>query len=128
MFRKLLAFTLAGLLTTAITSVPISAQTQATAQLTHAEKVKVRVMRIGVGRARVSVKLRNHMKLKGYIGQIEDNGFSLIDPKSGTVTPVPYGEVLEVKNINRSALLRMGIATGAIVGLMVLILLGARGA
>ena len=128
MFRKLLSLTLAGLLTTALTSVPISAQTQATAQPSHSERMKAKVMRIGVGRARVSVKLRNHMKIKGFIGQITDDGFSLIDPKSGTVTPVPYQEILEVKNIDRSALLRLGVLAGTMVGLAVLLLLGARGA
>lgn len=128
MYRKLLSLTLAGLLTTAITSVPISAQTQATAKPSHAEEMKAKVLRIGVGRARVSVKLRNHMKLKGFIGQITDDGFSVVDPKSGTVTPVPYKEVLEVKNINRSALLRLGILAGTMVGLAVLLVLGGRGA
>ena len=128
MFRKLLSLTLAGLLTPAITSIPVSAQTQATTQLSHAEKMKVQVMKIGVGRARVSVKLRNHMKLKGFIGQITDDGFSVIDPKSGTVTPVPYQEVLEVKNINRHTLLRLGILAGTMVGLAVLLVLGGRGA
>jgi hypothetical protein len=128
MFRKTLSVTLAGVLVTAITSGSVSAQPKATTQPSHAEKVKVKVMRIGVGRARVSVKLRNHMKLKGYIGQIEDNGFSLIDPKSGTVTPVPYDEVLEVKNINPSALLRLGLLAGTIFGLLILVGLAGRGA
>ena len=126
MIRRFLSITLAGLLTTTMTPVCISAQ--ATTQPSHAEKIRVKVMRIGVGRARVSVKLRNHMKQRGFIGQIGDDGFSLVDPKSGTVTPVPYGEVLEVKNTNRHALLRFAIGIGTIVGLMALILYGARGA
>lgn len=127
MFRKLLSVSLASLLTATIASVPNFAQSPATTQSTQAEKIKVRVMRIGVGRARVEVKLRNHMKMKGFIGQIADDGFSLVDPKSGTVTPVPYDQVLQVKNINRSALVALAIAAGTITGLMLLIALSLRG-
>jgi hypothetical protein len=127
MFRKLLSVVLAGLLTTTLASVPNSAQSQATTQSPQAEKIRTKVMRIGVGRARVQVKLMNHMKLKGFIGQIADEGFSLVDPKSGTVTPVPYDQVLEVKNISRSALIALGIAVGTIAGLMLLVALSLRG-
>lgn len=125
MFKKLLMLTLASLLTAAT---PVHVSAQSTVHQSHVEKIKAKVMKIGVGRARVSVKLRNHMKPKGYIGQIGENGFSLVDPKSGTVTPVPYDEVLEVKNINRSELLRLGIVTGTVFGLMLLIAFAARGA
>lgn len=127
MFRKLLSVSLASLLTATIATVPNFAQSPATTQSTQAEKIKVRVMRIGVGRARVEVKLRNHMKMKGFIGQIADDGFSLVDPKSGTVTPVPYDQVLQVKNINRSALVALAIAAGTVTGLMLLIALSLRG-
>lgn len=84
-------------------------------------------MRMGGGRTRVQVKLRNQMKLKGYVGQIAEQGFSLIDPKSGTVTPIAYDQVLEVKNINPPAWLRPVLAAGAVVGLMIFVAYGARG-
>lgn len=127
MFRKLLSVALAGLLTTTLASVPNSAQSQATTQSPQAEKIRVRVMKMGVGRTRVEVKLKNQMKLKGFIGQIADDGFSLVDPKSGTVTPVPYDQVLQVKSINRSALIALGLAVGTIAGLMLLVALSLRG-
>jgi len=128
MFRKLLSVTLAGLLTSTMTAVPVSAQPQTTNQSPEAEKAKTRVMKIGVGRSRVEVKLKNHMKLKGFIGQIAEEGFTLVDPKSGTVTPVPYEQVLQVKSLNnRSALLGLGVLAGTFVGLVLLVALGLRG-
>jgi hypothetical protein len=127
MLKELLSLTLAGFLIATIARVPGLAQTQGSTQSTAAEKIKATVMRMGVGRTRVQVKLRNHMKLKGYIGQIAEEGFSVVDPKSGTVTPVAYDQVLEVKNINPSALARAAIAVGAVVGIMILVAFGARG-
>jgi hypothetical protein len=127
MFRELLSFTLASLLITIFARVPVSAQVQAPTQSTAAEKIKATVMRMGVGRTRVQVKLRNQMKVKGFIGQIAEEGFSLVDPKSGTVTPVAYDQVLEVKNINPPAWLRPVIAAGAVVGIMIFVAYAARG-
>ena len=124
MFRTLLSFAVAILLT-AIAPVVVSAQ--ATTQQSEAEKMRVKVMRLGVGRSRVSVKLRNQTKIKGFIGQIGEEGFSLVDPKSGTVTPVPYEEVLDVKDIRPSALLKSLIAVGTVTGIMVFIAVSLRG-
>ena len=122
MFRKLVSVALAGLLTTTNLSVPTYAQSQAATQSSQAEKIKLRVMKLGVGRSRVEVKLRNHLKMKGFIGQIAEEGFTLVDPKSGTVTPVPYEQVLQVKSLNnRSALIALGVGMGAIVGLLLLV-------
>lgn len=127
MFRNSLSLALAVLLTSTMAAVPASAQLQTTNQSPEAEKAKTRVMKLGVGRSRVEVKLKNHMKLKGFIGQIADEGFTLIDPKSGTVTPVPYEQVLQVKSINRSALIALAVAVGTIAGLMLFVGLSLRG-
>ena len=127
MFRKLLSIALAGLLMGAWARVFVSAQTQASTQLTAAEKTKATVMRLGGGRARVQVRLKNQMKLKGYIGQIGEEGFSLIDPKSGTITPVPYEEVVQVKNINRSPWIGLAIVGGTMGGILLLVALSLRG-
>src|SRR5882762_6213260 len=110
MFKKLLALALACLLTNIITSVPASAQSQAGRDAHDAERVKAKVTRLGTGKqARVEVRLSDKTKLKGYIGEIAQTHFTVIDPKHGTVTPVPYDQVQQIKNTNHSAVVALGL-------------------
>ena len=127
MFEKLLSLALAGLLTV-ITSVPASAQLQAEREPLQAEKVKVKVTRIGTGKkARVEVKLRDNTKLKGYVGEIAQEHFTVIDSKHGTVTKVPYVEVQQIKNTDRSALFALIAAPAIVGGLMLVVVIALRG-
>jgi hypothetical protein len=128
MFKKLLSLGIAVLLTGAITSVPALAQSQVERETAQAAKIKAKVTRIGTGRrATVSVKLKDNSKLKGYIGQIAEEHFTLVDPKHGTVTPVPYEQVQQIKNTNHSAVFALGAAAGIIGGVMLLVVISLRG-
>ena len=127
MFKKLLSLAIAVLLTGTITSVPVLAQSQAS-DPAQAEKIKVKVTRIGTGkRATVNVKLRDNTKLKGYIGEIAQEHFTLVDPRHGTVTPVPYEQVQQIKHTDRSWLFGLGAAAATIVGLLVAVSLSLKG-
>jgi hypothetical protein len=55
-------------------------------------------------RARAEVISNDDRKLKGYIGEISENGFTLVDPKRGIVTTISYDEVRQVKNRTKSSL------------------------
>lgn len=91
-------------------------------------RVKTKVTRLGTGKqARVSVKLKDHTKLKGYVGEIGEERFTVIDSDRGTVTAVQYSQVQEIKNTNHSA--AIALATGAAIlgGVMLLVSLGLRG-
>ena len=128
MFKKLVSLVITVLLTGTITSVSASARLQAEREPAQAEKVKAKVTKIGTGkRATVSVTLRDNTKLKGYIGQIAQEHFTLVDPKHGTVTPVPYEQVQQIKNTNHQWLFALGAAAATVGGLLLLVTLSLRG-
>lgn len=128
MFAKLLSLTLAGLLTSMVTPVAVSAQSQAGKDPQQADQVKAKVTKLGTGKqARVEVKLRDNTKLKGYIGEIAEAHFTLVDPKHGTVTPVPYEQVQQIKNTNHSGWYALGLGAGVVGGLMLVVVLALRG-
>ena len=87
-------------------------------------KVRADITKIGVGaNAAVRVKLRNKTELRGYISEIGEEGFLLIDSSSKEGVTVDYGDVTKVKNPNHSftssLLFWIGagaIATGALAG------------
>ena len=128
MFKKLLSVALTSLFVSMITAVPAPAQSQAGIETQQADKIKAKVTRLGTGKqARVEVKLKNNTKLKGYIGQISEDGFALVDPKHGTVTPIPYAQVQQIKNTNHSGLFALGLGAATIGGVMVVVALALRG-
>jgi hypothetical protein len=125
MFKKLLSVALTGLLLGMITAVPASAQSQAAGET---QKVRAKVTRIGTGkRATVNVKLRDNTKLKGYIGEIAQEHFTVVDPKHGTVTPVQYEQVQQIKNTNHQWLFALGAGAASIVGVLLVVTLSMRG-
>ena len=128
MFRRLLSLALVSLLVIAVTSTSSLAQEQSVTDQTLAENVKLKVTKLGLGkRTRVEIKLKKNGKLKGYIGQIGENGFTVVDSKHGTVTPVPYSEVQQIKDISRSWLAPAIISASTVGGLMLLVALSLRG-
>ena len=128
MFKKLLSIALTILFVNMITAVPISAQSQTGIETQQAEKFKAKVTRLGTGkRARVEVKLKDNTKLKGYIGGIAEEHFTLVDPKHGSVTPVPYTQVQQIKNTNHSGAYALGLGAGVIGGVLILVMASLRG-
>ena len=128
MFKNLLSVALASLLLGMMTSVPVSAQSPAERETQQAGKVKTRVTKLGTGKqARVEVKLKDNTKLKGYIGEIAEEHFTLIDSKHGTITPVPYIQVQEIKNTNHSAAYALGLGAAVVGGLLLVVRLALRG-
>ena len=128
MFEKSLSLVLAVLLTGMITCVPAPAQSQAGKDPQQSEKVKAKVTKLGTGKqARVEVKLKDNTRLKGYIGEIAEEHFTLVDPKHGTVTPVPYEQVQQIKNTNHSAAYALGFGAAIIGGVILFVALALRG-
>jgi hypothetical protein len=128
MLAKLLSLALVCLLTNMISPVLASAQSQAGREPQQADKVRAKVTRLGTGKqARVAIKLADNTKLKGYIGQIAEDHFTLVDPKHGTVTRISYEQVQQIKNTNHSAVTALLLAAGTVVGLMVVVLVSLRG-
>lgn len=90
--------------------------------------VKKTVAKVGTEPNRkIRVSLKNGTKLKGYITEIKDDYFALLDDKSGKVVSVQYSEAIEAKRDGlpkfATALIGGGILIG---GLMALTLIGLR--
>ena len=128
MFKNLLSVVLGVLLLGMTTPVPASAQSPTEREPQQADIIKAKVTRLGMGRqARVEVKLKDNTRLKGYIGQITEDGFALVDPRHGTVTPVPYAQVQQIKNTNRSGWYALLLVPAVVGGLMAVVALSLRG-
>lgn len=86
------------------------------------EKMRAKIAKLGTGkRARAEITLKDDKRLKGYIGEISENSFTLVDPKRGTVTNITYDEVRQVKNRNNAV--REVAFFGATIGVVLVLVL-----
>jgi hypothetical protein len=123
MLKKILTITLTGLLIQAFCLQPASAASKEEKQTRRTEKMRAGILKLGVGTdARVAIKLRDNVKLAGYISEAKDDSFDVTDLKTRTATTVAYGDVTQVKghNIGTGAKVAIGIGIG--VGLTILVL------
>lgn len=124
MLKRLLSLGLtAALLLHAAASVPDSAFARADQAATPVEKVKAAVAKRGTGKkARVTVKLQDGSKVKGYISQAGEDSFTLTDSKTNQTRTLTYREVAEVKKQGGLSLTaKIGIGLGAAVGVLALV-------
>lgn len=115
MLKKSLSFVLIILLlnVAGISSAYAGSKEEKEAQL--AERVKENINRLGTGKdARIEVKLRDKTKLKGYVSQISENSFTVVDEKTGNVTEVPYPNAKQVKGNNLSTGVKIAIGVGVV--------------
>ncbi|HEY3131927.1 MAG TPA: hypothetical protein VGL91_20900 [Acidobacteriota bacterium] len=78
------------------------------------EQIKASVVKLGVGvEARVTVKLRNNTKVKGFIYQSGENDFVVVD-KTGEKRTIAYSDVARVegKNLSTGTKVAIGVAIG----------------
>jgi hypothetical protein len=123
MFRKILTIVLGGLLIQAFCVQPASATSKEEKLAQRTEKVRAGILKLGVGPdARVAIKLRDNVKLAGYISEVKDDSFMVTDLKTRAATPVAYGDVTQVKGNNISTGAKIGIGVGIGIGVAVLVL------
>jgi hypothetical protein len=113
LFRRTLLLILSGILLWCPFGIESAgAQTGNDGQV--AEKVRDRVMKLGLGRdARVEVKLRDNSKLKGYVSAAEQDSFTVTDPKTGASRTVAYADASHVKKPRRGLKPRTWVIIGA---------------
>jgi hypothetical protein len=113
MFKKHLALLLAATLL-CLASLPVRVDArQEGAEATRAAKVKADVSKRGRGeKARVTVELRDHRKVRGYISSAGENDFAVTDPKTGQATTLAYGEVSRVSGTGMSKGAKIGLIVG----------------
>lgn len=122
--KRLSLPSLAALLICSLIAIPpqlVIGQTNQPAS--RVEKVKAQVAKRGAGnKARVTVRLNDGSKLKGYISQAADDSFSLTDSKTGQTRTLAYAEVSQVKGQGGLSLLaKIGIGVGIAVGALALL-------
>ena len=86
------------------------------------EKVKTEIAKLGTGPdARVEIKLRDKTKLKGYISEVGDQSFAVVDKKTRSTTTVTFAQIKQVKGNNLSTGAAIAIGIGIGVGIIVLL-------
>jgi hypothetical protein len=102
LIKKQLA-TLISMAVIAITfAFPAKGQTTVDPQIAST-RAKVEKLQAG-GASKVEVKLRDQSKIKGYISGVEQDSFTVSDPKTGATQTVAYTEVSEVKKSGGSSI------------------------
>jgi hypothetical protein len=97
-------------------------------QALFAERVKLGIARLGTAAdARVEVRLQGKTKLQGYISEVTEEPFVVIDAKTGVATAAPYPQVKQVKGQNLSTRTRIaiGLALSAAVLITLFLVVGA---
>jgi hypothetical protein len=113
MFKKYVTLTVAFLLLNLSFNSVALAETKEEKDAKLAEKVKINVLRLGTGNdARVQVKLKDGSKLKGYISQINENSFVVVDEKTAAPTEIPFPQTRQVKGNNLHTGVKIAIGIG----------------
>ncbi len=119
MFKKFLVLGVTVLIINLFLSVAVFAETKAEKEAKFADKVKTNVTKLGTGKdARVEVKLRDKTKLKGYVSEINEKSFVVVDDKTGAATEVPYPNAKQVKGNNLSTGIKIAIGVGILLAVI----------
>ena len=123
MFKKYLTVILAVLVINLSLSAVAFGETKEGKEGKFAEKVKANVTKLGTGKdARVEIKLKDGKKLKGYVTQVNESSFVVMDEKTVTPTEVPYPQTKQIKGNNLSTGLKIAIGVG--IALAVILIIG----
>lgn len=116
------------ILSTTFTEVA-SAATKAEKEAKQVEKIKQKVSKLGTGEnARVTVGLKKQDKeLKGYLSKIDEDSFVVTNLKTKETTMVAYRDVAYVHGKGLPTAATVGIVVGAVVGVLLLIMVGVCG-
>jgi hypothetical protein len=123
MLKKSLSFVIIVLLLNVVGINSAYAGSKEDKEARFTERVKESVNKLGTGaEARVEDKLRDKTKLKGYVSQISENSFTVVDEKTGNASEVPYSSAKQVKGNNLSTGVK--IAIGVAVVFVALLVIG----
>jgi hypothetical protein len=122
MFKRILVVVLVGLLVNMVSVKGAETGSKKEKQARLTEKVKKDIAKLGVGAdARVEIKLRDNTKLKGYVSNIEEDSFVVVDAKTGVATSVAYPQVKQVKGNNLSTGVKIAIGVAVILTIIGLV-------
>ena len=126
MLKKILSLTIVMLVVNIAMMPSAFAKDITEKEAKFAEKVKTEISKLGVGRdAKVKVKLKDGTKLEGYVSEIKEDSFTVVNTKNGNATSVPYPSAKQVKGNNLSS--GVIIAIGLVVVIFIIGILASRG-
>jgi hypothetical protein len=121
MFKKFLSLALAALLMQVVSAASVYADPKAEKEARKIEKIKAGIARLGIGpEARVEVKLRDETKIKGYISEVNEDSFVVVDSNTGATSRVTYPQVGQVKGNSLSTGAQTAIVAGFIAFFIIL--------
>ena len=121
-YLKITAVVLAALLLNIICPLRALAGNSPEKEDRFAQKVKTEIAKLGTGPdARVDLKLRDTTKLKGYINEVGDQSFAVVDDKTGSATTVTYPQVKQVKGNNLSTGAKIAIGVGIFLAVILIL-------
>ena len=119
MLKKILILSLIFLVLNLSLSSVVFAETKTEKEAKFAIKVKANIEKLGVGtESRVQVKLKDGTKVKGYVSQINESSFVVIEDKTGDSVEIPYPNAKQVKGNNLNTGIKIAIAAGIIIALL----------
>ncbi|MFN0123681.1 MAG: hypothetical protein ACKV2V_24535 [Blastocatellia bacterium] len=90
-------------------------------------KLRTELARLGTGEsARVRVTLRDKTKIEGWLGEVSETSFTVVNAATGVRTPVNYPDVGQVKGNNLTTGAKITIAALIGVGVVLAIFLTKR--
>ena len=126
MLKKSLSFAFIILLLNAFSFNFAFAGSKENKEARFAARVKENVRKLGTGKdARVEVKLRDKTKLKGYVSQINENSFIVVEDNTNLATEVPYPNAKQVTGQNLPAGVKIAIIAGIALAVIILVVYAA---
>jgi hypothetical protein len=75
-----------------------TAQAQTSRDAELAAKARAKVASIGVGQnAKVEVKLRDQSRIRGYVSEVQQDSFTVVERETGVSRSVAYADAMELK-------------------------------
>jgi hypothetical protein len=130
MFRTLLSLVLIALLSQGLNAAPVVAPAvapQGNADAQTVEKIRLKVAKIGLGdKAKITVRMKDGRKVKGFVTQAGANDFTVRDRKTGEPTLILYDDVNKVEDNRghstlRNVLIGVGVGAGALLAVLLII-------
>ncbi|CAN5249451.1 MAG: hypothetical protein ACR2GW_00065 [Pyrinomonadaceae bacterium] len=116
MHRKFVTLILIVLLAQVNSAMTSTANGQAAQEAPAVEEAKSKIARAGLGeKARVTVKLKDGTKIKGYVSQARDEEFIVRDRKTNEPTIIHYRDVAKIEN-NRGHSTAKAVTIGVVAG------------
>lgn len=125
MVKKYLVLTLIALVLNLSLSGAAFAANSGEKEQKFIEKVKANIAKLGTGReARVEVKLIDGTKLKGYVDQISETSFVVMNEKTAAAVEVPYAKTKQVRGNNLNTGVKIAIGAAIIIAIALALYFG----